>query len=473
MTITPPPPPRTSPAAAQPQFVPCVVVASASQPVRRKWFAAAVVVAISTGFMCGVALLMTTSTLNPFGGKPDIHSLANTQRWAQKSDGNQLVIDDQIEVIKKAGAPLLNQIVDWDIPVKDVTDTCVFLQGTFDGLIFKQEDTPPQAWQAMTMRALFNEPVVALGIGRDISAAEARSLKAGDSLAVNALVKSIDATQRIQGNSFERRRATIGYAIILTLGAAHSAAHTPSTETADEQEDVKEEVLKISIATLREANQNELAAQKTYGNKRVQVTGRLTGNLFGVWLVDAKDPSAMARLYFRYDSGGIKGTDTEKHGVLVTMIGTCTFDGNAINLTDCVMVTSPKEIERQVKAKQTATDEAKVRAAEALEAEVRSATAVIPQKSNGYFFDHDQDTFYKYKVVKITGTVERLRPIASEALELTVFSTEADTSATCRFRLKYQSQLEKLKPGQTVTVRGAATFWFHRKVTLENCVMEE
>lgn len=245
------------------------------------------------------------------------------------------------------------------------------------------------------------------------------------------------------------------------------------------------EAIKVTVEELAKAygSGNVLAAERKYGGKFLEVTGAVaevtetvTSSRKPIISADLKDP-AVVELHRASDfsvhchfkdfldpSRALKGAK----GTTVTVRGRC-GGGNSsgVTLHDGTLVTTREEIARRIAAreKETATGPA----VKATPADLQGAEAA--RKYAGKVIEvtacvksvEKESVLGKPRIAVVLSEERRRPPPLQDVPE--VFTVR------CRFDPKHEAALERLKTGQTVTIRGRP--WLGTLSTLEECVLAE
>lgn len=242
------------------------------------------------------------------------------------------------------------------------------------------------------------------------------------------------------------------------------------------------EVMETSAAELAKAYQtNELTADATYRNKRLRITGYFSIHMFVPkgysWRVDNTEPLVVCE-FSSTEMTNLPLRLLEK--ALISVDGTCqgSQGRNAqVWLDKCSLVTSQADLRGQLQELQARADAEKERADDELEARARTEKPVRPHPSRGFLDARGVMTFSEGTIVEMVGMPERIREIGDEEryyyttgkkqqvnaiggettgtlYEVTLYSKNINTRATCYFRAKYREQMLELKNENSLKVRG-------------------
>lgn len=244
--------------------------------------------------------------------------------------------------------------------------------------------------------------------------------------------------------------------------------------------------LKVTADDLLAAIQaNQLDAERKYKGKTLEVTGLVekvdTAPLpeldpqYFVWLRENDKTAGSIRCGFskffdgfpalergpNYKEGGEELNRKGGAGILVTVLGQLVWRENEPRLAACSMVTTEDEIIVRLKAKAAAEKDASNQAERTAEEAVKKAEAMKVNPSD--LAAGNANFKFGGKVVEITATVKGVRKgrYDEKTRERLIIDLEYDKKpdfdrgpVACSFSLRHADTLAKVRPGQTVTIRG-------------------
>lgn len=162
-----------------------------------------------------------------------------------------------------------------------------------------------------------------------------------------------------------------------------------------------------------------------------------------------------------YREGGEELNSKGGAGISITVVGQLEWRGNEARLSGCSMTTIEDDILARLKAKATAEKDADTQAERAAEEEVRKAKAIKVKPSD--LVASNAKTKFGGQVVEITAVVKGVRKgrYDEKSEERLIVELEFDkqpeavmSEVACSFSLQHADSLAKIRPGQTITIRG-------------------
>lgn len=274
----------------------------------------------------------------------------------------------------------------------------------------------------------------------------------------------------------------------LSLGLKITVPHSKWLSSHADQEpifDVNEEHLKqaereaipVSIHQLVEDYKNEVYGTEKYGGKKLKITGLIGKGIGESVVLWSKASNGLGVLCDSLDWRDVfkkaYGEDQlDPTGIEAAIVAKCYGQYASqhaygyelvLILSECVFLTPVSEMERLVKerdALQRQYEEAKKKTQLAAWIEREEQVRKNPAVRAGVMWAdfRDNDTFRTYKVVEVTGIVNRVRHLgANSSFPFDIFEVElqipgADYTITAAFRS--QADVVRLKPGEEITLRG-------------------